>query len=285
MSTATETQFSATVELTQWAASIVAASTYRFLSNNVDSNKVVLGAISLMLLMATYVSYRIMNYFTTRSFSIEVSEYFDFSTTKATKITDSEDVYDDFPAINLVSTEDSQDSLEEDHEEWKETVPIQSVLPKETTIVIDIADDDTNDESEDEEDDNDDWNEEDYKRRYPVSEPVVTRSRNVSRPVVTRSRVTKEIPKRTVARTTTRTATRAASNPPKPTTTKNVPKKETIAQMRKRVAREMKESEERRRNQLGVTARQSTSRKRARKETVSEMKARVAREFAAKLKK
>ena len=104
------------------------------------------------------------------------------------------------------------------------------------------------------------WNEEDYNRRYSVSEPVVSR-RKVERHTVTRT-----------------------VNPPK--ATQNLPKKkETLAQMRKRVAREMKEAEERRRNQVGVRSTRSTSAsKSVRKETVSEMKARVAREFAAKLK-
>lgn len=271
MSIQTETKLSATIELTRWAASIMAASTYRFLSDNVDTNKVVLGALVLTLVltfcMGAFANYILMTNFFTKNVTLESAEIPDASS-KAAKIIDSKDADDDFPAINLVSTEDSEDSIEEEQEDWKKTSSIQPITAKATIPVVHIDSDDTSADSDTEEDDANDWNEEEYNRRHTVSKPV-----RVARPI---RKVTQTVEKRSVTRT---------ANLPK-ATTKSLPKKETLAQMRKRVAREMKESEERRRIQLGVRSTRSTStRKPVRKETASEMKARVAREFAAKLKK
>lgn len=126
-----------------------------------------------------------------------------------------------------------------------------------------------------EEEDDGDWNEEDYNQQFSVVKPTTTTRRSA--------------PKKEIRSTT---ASRSKS-------TKNGTKKETLSQMRKRVAREMKESEERRRQPSATKAVRSApskksatkavrsvpSKKPIRKETVREMKARVAREFAAKLKK
>jgi hypothetical protein len=183
----------------------------------------------------------------------EISQQF---SSPAIDVTSEEETYTlryPTPADNVVSDSEEDSEEEEDEDTWISPPATRSARKAPKTIVEELVEEFDGDE--------DDWNEEEYNRRFPVSKSIFS-------PPATRS------------------SRKDMFSPPR---TRSAAKKESLSQMRKRVAREMKDSEDRRRQQLSTTktARPTPpmmKKRTTRKESVAEMKARVAREFAAKLK-
>jgi len=292
MSVELESKLSATIELTQWVASILAASVYRCVWDNIVSNLVLIVATSLACLLGTVVYYKKDVCAVSDARETAVSTSPEIETVKITTTIDSAPIMvskmtapankDSFPCIDLVPTDDVEsdsDNSEEDYkEDWNEDDYTLRFSAPTNNLVSDTDDNGT---SNDDKYDKEDWNEEDYKDRFSVSKPT---TRAPKKEIISQSR--------------------SASKPKTTTTTRASKPKESLSQMRKRVAREMKEAEERQRQRLSGTstraapasaklAKRVSSAKTApistrptrKKETVAEMKARVAREFAAKLKK
>jgi hypothetical protein len=289
MSVELESKLSATIELTQWVVSIMAATVYRCVWNTIVSNLVFIVATSLACLLGTVVYYNKVVCAVSDAketamsnspeiATVEITTKIDSAPITASKMTEPAN-NDYFPCIDLVPTDDVEsesesdsDNSEEDYkEDWNEDDYTLRFSAATNNVVSDTDDNDTK------HDDKEDWNEDDCNNRFPVSKSTTRAPKKESLSQL-----------------------RSASKPT--TTTTRAPKpKESLSQMRKRVAREMKEAEERRRQRLSITraapapsklpkrasakTAPASTRPTRKKETVAEMKARVAREFAAKLKK
>ena len=261
MSTQIESKLSATLELTHWAGSILTAMAW----NTIESNPLFLVATSLACLLGSFLYYNkslsrvssvkeTVTSSTPEIASVETTKI-DSAVITTAKMVEAVD-NDSFPCINLVPTDDTESysdiSEEEDREDWHEADYNQTFCAHTNNVVSDSDDNSIDNHDTEEESDADDWNESDYNQRFPTSKPATRRTASK---------------KESVSQPTTAT-------------------RETRAQMRKRVARQMKEAELRKKNQAASKAVHSAvpTKKSVRKETVAEMKARVAREFAAKLK-
>ena len=263
------------VEVTQWMTSVLAAFTWQ----TIVSNKMILGVTFLACLLGTGVYYKLVLGKPSKATTVVSVEKTTKSINPSTIETDNSMTKKLYASINLTATDETFESEDDESEADDHVVTKLFVSP------MNVVSED--EEEVDDASDKDDWNEQEYNQKYPRPS-----STNTTRGFASASAENIQSPPQTPMMS-------PVLQMRSPKTRAQKKKKETLTQMRKRVARQMKESEERRNSQRTASKTPSKTPGRAttksasatsskkinsRNESVREMKARVAREFAAKRK-